>query len=81
VAFARIKKEFQNKRVAFGKSAAPLSKREDVDELALIAMESQDHSLLNLFEYLPPLDILKKTRVESQLRRDVRGAVADGIKK
>jgi len=70
---ARIKKEYLNKRVAFGKSAAPLHKRDDLDDLAILAHESQDPSLLILFDVLPPLAQLKKNRTEVQLGRAVAG--------
>ncbi len=71
MALARIKKEYFKKRVAFGKSAAPLSKRDDIDDLAIAALESKDQSLIKLFEYLPELAVLKKNKTESQLRRSV----------
>lgn len=64
---SRIKKEFLQRRVAFGKSAAPLYKRSDIDDLAIIALESQDKSLLELFEKLPELSVLKKVKTDQQL--------------
>lgn len=75
-----VKKEFRNKRVAFGKSAAPLSQREDLDDLAIIALESNDKSLLLLFEKIPSLALLKKTKTESMLKRDVLVASKDSKK-
>lgn len=72
----RIKKEFLKKRVAFGKSAAPLSKRTDLLDLAITALESKDPSLLGLFEDLPPLAVLKKTKTDREL-----AAVAAAVKK
>jgi len=71
---SEIKKEFLNKRVAFGKSAAPLYKRDDLDDLAIIALESQDPSLLRLFERLPELAVLKKVKTEAELKRPAAAA-------
>ena len=64
---AIIKKEFLHKRVAFGKSAAPLHKREDIDELAIMAHESNNPMLLRLFETLPTLAELKKKKTDTAL--------------
>lgn len=69
-----IKKDFLNKRVAFGKSAAPLHKRDDIEELAIIAIESQDPTLLRLFESLPALAALKKKKTDRQLKEIVGAA-------
>jgi hypothetical protein len=71
MALATIKKEFHNKRVAFGKSAAPLGNRTDIDDLAIMAHESQNKTLLVLFDKLPELSVLKKAKTESQLVRPV----------
>jgi hypothetical protein len=68
---AIVKEEFQNKKISFGKSGLPLGQRDDIDELAIIALESNDKSLLNLFEKLPPLAELKKKKVDEQLRKSV----------
>lgn len=68
---SKIKEEFKTKRVAFGKSAAPLGSRTDLDDLAIIAHESQSKSLLNLFEKLPALSLLKKTKTDSELKKIV----------
>lgn len=75
MALATIKQEFLNKRVAFNNGAAPLHKREDIDDLAIIAQESQDPTLLQLFEQLPPLAVLKKNKTEAELKRGVPAAV------
>lgn len=68
---ATIKNEFLNKRVGFGKSAAPLHKRStnEINELALIAQQSNDPTLLRLFEILPSLAELKKKKTEAALGR------------
>lgn len=71
---SKIKNEFLNKRVAFGKTAALLHEREDIDDLAIMAHESQNKDLLKLFETLPALDVLKKARTEKQLKRNVAAA-------
>jgi hypothetical protein len=71
---AEIKNEFKNKRVAFGNSAAPLYQRQDIDELAILALESQDSSLLRLFqEPLPELSILKKNKTDIELKKIAAG--------
>ena len=71
MSLARIKKKFESKRVAFNNSATPLLKRTDIDDLAIIALECNDASLLELFEVLPELALLKKNRTEAQLKRPV----------
>lgn len=69
MAISKIKKEFANKRVAFGNSGARLSERKDIDELAIIALESKNPSLLMLFEVLPDLETLKKKRARMQIAK------------
>lgn len=66
---SKIKTKYFNKRVAFGKSAAPLHNREDIDDLAIIAHESGNKNLLDLFETLPELSVLKKVKTDQQLGR------------
>lgn len=73
---SRYKQEFKDKRVAFGKSAAPLYLREDLDELAVIALESGDKTLLDLFEHLPSLEELKKQKTDLELT-EVRAALKE----
>lgn len=68
MALARIKQEFLNKRVAFGKSAAPLYKRDDIDDLAIMALESKNPELLQMFEELPELSVLKKAKTDAELK-------------
>ena len=65
-----IKHKYLNKRVAFGKTAAPLYKRDDIDDLAIMAHESKSPSLIKLFEVLPDLDVLKKARTDAALKKD-----------
>lgn len=66
---AVIKEEFKTKRVAFGKSAAFLGERDDIDDLAIMAQESKNPNLIRLFKVLPELSVLKKAKTESQLIR------------
>jgi hypothetical protein len=66
-----IKEKYLNKRVAFGKTAAPLYKRDDIDDLAIMAWESKSPSLIKLFEVLPDLDVLKKARANAAIKKDV----------
>lgn len=63
-----IKEEFLSTVVGFGKSGLPLGSRDDLGDLAIIAQESQDPTLLNLFEKLPSLDALKKHKTDKQLK-------------
>lgn len=71
MALSIIKEEYKNKRIGFGKSADPLSQRTDIDDLAIIARQSNDPSIVKLFKFLPELADLKRARTESQLRRPV----------
>lgn len=66
---AKIKEEYKTRVVAFGKSAAPLFKRDDIDDLAILAIESGDKLLISYFEQLPPLDVLKKAKTDKDLGR------------
>lgn len=66
---SKIKNNYLSKRVAFGKTAAPLYKRDDIDDLAIIARESGNKSLIDLFETLPELSVLKKARTDKQLKK------------
>jgi len=67
---SKIKNIYLNKRVAFGKTAAPLYKRDDIDDLAIIALESNNQNLIRLFEFLPELSVLKKARTDAALKKD-----------
>ena len=58
----KIKPEFKDKVVGYNGRSLPLNKRKDLDVLALIAHDSQDKSLLNLFEELPSLAELNKQK-------------------
>lgn len=67
---SKIKDEFKSTFIAFnGGGRKLLGERDDIDVLAIIAHESQDKTLLVLFEELPPLAELKKARVEASLKK------------
>jgi len=68
MALAKIKKEHETTVVAFGNSGLPLGQRDDIDQLAIIAQESKNPSLLALFEKLPTLAELKKTKTDAELK-------------
>jgi hypothetical protein len=64
----KIKKEFKGKYVAFGSGNKPLGERDDINDLAIMAIESQDPTLLELFESLPDnVAGLKKAKTDAQL--------------
>lgn len=66
-----IKEEFKSTLVVFnGGGQKLLGEREDIDVLAVIAQESQNASLINLFEYLPSLEELKSDQFESQIKKN-----------
>lgn len=64
---SELKPGFKNKKIAFGKSGRPLGQRDDLDDLAIIAIESGNRSLIELFTHLPDIAELKRQRVEAQL--------------
>ena len=68
MALSKIKSEYKSTVIAFGNSGLPLGKRDDIDQLAIIALESNDPSLIQLFDRIPPLEQLKKTKVEAELK-------------
>lgn len=67
---SRIKGEYLSKQIGFGKSRQPLGRRDDIDDLAITALESQDKTLVELFEFLPTLESLKKAKTDKELGRD-----------
>jgi hypothetical protein len=69
MALAKIKEESKSAVVAFGNSGLPLGQRDDIDQLARIALESQNPNLLFLFESLPTLEELKKAEFEGGLKK------------
>lgn len=75
----KIKEEFKNKRLAFGKSANPLYKRteQELIDLGIMAHESKSESLLRLFEKLPDLSVLKKAKTDQELQKTVPVVVVE----
>lgn len=65
---AKIKEEFKKTYIAFGKLTSKLGDRDDIDDLAVIAIKSKDPSLLKLFvQPLPTLEELQKSVVDKKL--------------
>lgn len=54
----KIKEQYKDKVVGFNNSTTPLGYRHDLDKLAEIAIQSNDPSLLELFEEIPSLEKL-----------------------
>lgn len=54
----KIKEQYKDKVVGFNNSTTPLGYRDDLDKLAEIAIQSNDPSLLELFEEIPSLEKL-----------------------
>ncbi|MCL1690835.1 hypothetical protein [Elizabethkingia anophelis] len=63
----KIKTEFLNTVIGFNNSALPLGERNDLHILAKMAQESNDTSLLNLFEELPNQEEIQAEKVEKLL--------------
>lgn len=61
----KIKSKFSAIRIAFGSSGLPLGKRSDLDDIAILALETGDKELLNYFEKLPSLESLKLAKFEA----------------
>lgn len=67
---SEIKEEFKTTLIAFnGGGRKTLGERDDIDVLAIMALESQNPELIKLFEVLPTLQELKSDQVESQLKK------------
>ena len=54
----KIKEQYKDKVVGFNNSTIPLGYRDDLDKLAEISIQSNDPSLLELFEEIPSLEKL-----------------------
>ena len=54
----KIKEQYKDKVVGFNNSTTPLGYRDDLDKLAEISIQSNDPSLLELFEEIPSLEKL-----------------------
>lgn len=68
MAISKIKAEFANNYVAFGKSKKKLGERQDIDDLAILAHQSGDESIQDLFETLPPLADLQAAKTKEDLK-------------
>lgn len=80
---SKIKAEYKDKKIAFGKSRSdkPIGEREDIDDLAIIALESQDRSLLRLFEKLPDVADLKRIKTNEAIKvADLQRQVSESKK-
>lgn len=65
----KIKEEFLQTVVAFGKSGLPLGSRDDLADLAIMAQESGDPVLLQYFDgKLPTVAALKKAKTDAELK-------------
>jgi hypothetical protein len=67
MALAKIKNECLQMQVGFNGSGLPLGMRDDIDELALLAVQSQDTTLLALFETIPSEKELLESKGEAFL--------------
>ncbi len=65
----KIKKEFESEIVGFNGAALPLGQRTDLDMLALLALQSNNHNLLRYFEKLPILSELETIKVNTFLKK------------
>lgn len=67
VKLPKIKKEFQETRVAYNGSGLPLGLRNDIHVLARLALDGDDASLLNMFEETPTDEMVKDAEAEAFL--------------
>lgn len=68
----KIKKLYLTTRIAFGASGLPLGKRtsEEILDLAIIARESKDQSILVVFEgEIPDLEQLRDMKMKMQIAK------------
>lgn len=65
----KIKSQYQDTKIAFGSRSKPLKERtqEELRDLAIIAIESNNPNLTRLFEQLPTLDELKNEKVSKAI--------------
>ena len=69
MSLSKVKDQFKDKLVVFnGGGKKTLGEREDIDQLAILAIESKDRTLLELFETLPELEVLKKAKTDTELK-------------
>lgn len=65
----KIKKEFETEIVGFNGAALPLSQRTDLDMLALLALQSNNHNLLRYFEKLPTIQELENAKSNAFIKK------------
>ena len=67
----KIKAEYGNTIIAFGDNGVSLKKRTEAElvNLGIIAHESQDPTLLKLFESLPSIDQLRRMKLEANIQK------------
>ena len=65
----RLKEEHKDRVIGFNGSGLPLGQRNDLKDLAEIAVKSNDKSLLELFEELPTLAEIEKSKSKDFLER------------
>lgn len=67
---SKIKDQFKDKLVAFGRNRSDvgIGYRADVDQLAIIALESNNPNLIRLFDVLPDLATLKANKVDAKIK-------------
>ncbi|AZA82161.1 hypothetical protein C1637_09975 [Chryseobacterium lactis] len=68
-----IRPKYKNKVVGFNGSAAPLGERDDFAVLAEIAVNSQDPSLLILFNKTPTAEDVKKFKTQKFMKEEKEG--------
>lgn len=66
-----IKAEYLNTAVAFGSSGAVLSKRtqSELVDLAIMAQESKNPTLLKFFVSIPPVEDLRRMKLEENIQK------------
>lgn len=65
----KVKEQYKDRVVGFNGSGLPLGKRTDLKDLAEIAIKSNDKILLELFEELPTIAEIEKSKSKNFLER------------
>lgn len=68
--FLKIKQEYKATQIGFNNCGIPLGFRDDLDVLARIALDSNDATLLNLFETAPTYEQLQQLQGEKFLQQN-----------
>lgn len=65
-----IKREHKKTAIAFGNSGLPLGERteQELIDLGILARQSNDRTLLSLFEVLPKIEELQKEKTDTELK-------------